>query len=138
MGVSTSVLKTNGDAAWRKHLGEVELQSVVFKSDDKLGASETKKGAVVAPHSPASGKDCKNCNPNVEFCAWANVNLDVILGHVCFEQSLARAADEYHTMFSWPDELECWTWHGNYGSIADALIVLLTLSKSFVNQAHES
>jgi hypothetical protein len=40
-------------------------------------------------------------------------------------------------MFSWPDELQCQTSHVDYRSLADALIVLLTLGKSLVNQAHE-
>ena len=85
MCISTSVLQTNSDATWQEYFGEIKLQSVVFKGDDKLGASETKKGTVVAPRSPAPGEYRKNCNPNIEFCAWTNENLDVILGHVFFQ-----------------------------------------------------
>lgn len=101
MRASTSVLQTNSDAIWQEHLGEIKLQRVVLKGDDKLGASETKKGVVVAPGSPVSGKNGNNCDPDIYLCTRTYINLYVFFSYVGSEQRLTSSTDEYHTMFSW-------------------------------------
>lgn len=100
MRTSTSVLQTNSDAIWQEHLGEIKLQRVVLKGDDKLGASETKKGVVVALGSPVSGKNGNNCDPDIYLCTRTYINLYVSFSYVGSEQRLTSSTYEYHTMFS--------------------------------------